>query len=196
MRRRSLWCLLFCCIHLCGCGKISSESELIPLQEIGSNEEADSGGETNSNKKMDDAEENNKTDSIFVYVCGAVVQEGVYELPSGSRVYEAVEKAGGFTEDAARTQVNQAEILEDEARLYIPTEEEAEEEQVTTDGKVNINTASKEELMTLPGVGESKAAQIIQYREAHGAFQKIEDVMKISGIKEGLFNQIKDDIKI
>lgn len=196
MRRRSLWCLLFCCIHLCGCGKISSESELIPLQEIGSNEEADSGGETNSNKEMDDAEENNKTDSIFVYVCGAVVQEGVYELPSGSRVYEAVEKAGGFTEDAARTQVNQAEILEDEARLYIPTEAEAAEEQAPTDGKVNINTASKEDLMTLPGVGESKASQIIQYRETHGAFQKIEDVMKISGIKEGLFNQIKDDIKI
>ena len=135
-------------------------------------------------------------DSIFVYVCGAVLWEGVYELPDGSRVYEAIQRAGGFADDAAVTSINQAEVLEDEARIYIPTMDELAAEQVQNDGKVNLNTATKEELMTLPGVGESKATLIIQYREEYGGFQTIEDVMNISGIKEGLFYKIKDYIKV
>ena len=184
MQRNILLCVLCCFVCLCGCGSNSSELELISLQDTVLNEEG--------NGTIED----NITDSIFVYVCGAVEKEGVYELPRGSRVFEAVEKAGGFTIDAAYTQINQAEILEDEARIYIPTIEEIADEQLQTDGKVNINTASKEELMTLPGVGEAKASQIIQYRESYGAFQNVEDLMNISGIKEGLFNKIKDDIKI
>lgn len=142
-------------------------------------------------------EEKNETEeSIFVFVCGAVKYEGVYELPVGSRVYEAIQKAGGFSEEAAVTQINQAEVLEDETQLYVPTISEIAEEQSQDDGKVNLNTATKEELMTLPGVGESKAALIIQYREENGKFQTIEDIMNISGIKEGLFGKIKDYIKV
>lgn len=137
-----------------------------------------------------------QTDSIFVYVCGAVKQEGVYELPAGSRVYEAVAKAGGFREDAAKTQVNQAEVLQDEAQIYVPTFAEQEEQQTQEDGKVNLNTASKEELMTLPGVGEAKADSIIAYREQQGRFETVEDIMQISGIKEGLFVKIKDYITV
>lgn len=135
-------------------------------------------------------------DSIFVYVCGAVKCEGVYELPSGSRIYEAIAKAGGFREDAAMTQVNQAEVLQDEAQIYVPTLEEQKESQKHDDGKVNLNSAAKEELMTLPGVGETKAESIIAYREQHGRFQTIEDIMQISGIKEGLFVKIKDYITV
>ena len=135
-------------------------------------------------------------DEIFVYICGAVQNEGVYEVPAGSRVYEVVQKAGGFTEEAATTYVNQAEIVRDEERIYIPTQNEALELQVLDDGKVNLNTATKEELMTIPGVGESKADSIVQYREEIGKFQTIEDIMNVSGIKEGLFQKIKDYIKI
>ncbi len=133
---------------------------------------------------------------IYVYVCGAVNMEGVYALPIGSRVYEAVEMAGGFREDAASSQVNQAEILEDATRLYIPSISEMADANAANDGKVNINKASKEELMTLPGVGASKADSIIEYREENGTFKKIEEIMQISGIKEGLFNKIKDFIKV
>lgn len=133
---------------------------------------------------------------IYVHVCGAVVREGVYQLPVGSRVYEAIEMAGGFQANAEVAAINQAEVLLDETRLYVPTLEESEKEQSLEDGKVNLNTASKEELMTLSGVGETKAEQIIQYRQEHGRFRAIEDVMNISGIKEGLFEKIKDDITV
>lgn len=134
--------------------------------------------------------------SIFVYVCGAVECEGVYELPVGSRAYEAIEMAGGFREDAATTQLNQAQVLEDESRLYVPTLAELAEEQAKSDGKVNLNTATKEELMSLPGVGESRADSIVKYREDVGNFQKVEDIMQVSGIKEGLFSKIKEFIKV
>ena len=152
--------------------------------------------------QVDLAEEENMTqaesvvNSIFVYVYGAVQTEGVYELPSGSRVYEAIEKAGGFREDAETRSVNQAMILSDEDCIYIPAIGEEGETSLQNDGKVNLNKASKEELMTLPGIGQSKAESIIRYRENNGGFQKIEDIMKISGIKESLFEQIKDLIKV
>lgn len=143
----------------------------------------------------EDAEVEN-TDNIFVYVCGAVQNEGVYELPAGSRVYEAIEKAGGFREDAAKAEINQAEVLEDAMRLYVPTMAEFVDSQSKKGSKININKASKEELMTLPGVGESKAESIIQYRKEQGTFKKTEDIMEISGIKEGLYEKIKDLITI
>lgn len=144
--------------------------------------------------ETDIVEETSKT--IFVYVCGAVVNEGVYELPEGSRGYEAIEKAGGFTEVAVTTAVNQAALLQDEMTLYVPNYSEYVEDKEAIDGKVNLNLASKEELMTLPGVGESKADSIISYREEHNGFGSIEEIMEITGIKEGLFNKVKDYIKI
>ena len=143
--------------------------------------------------------EEDKSDTeerIYVYVCGAVIKEGVYELPAGSRGYEAINLAGGFRKDAATSQINQAEILEDESTIYVPSVYEIAESQSQKDGKINLNTATKEELMTLPGVGEAKALSIISYREEQGAFKSIEDIMNISGIKEGLFQKIKDYIKI
>lgn len=185
MRRKKISILVAILIMLFCFGCTSDETYQISLDEVQS-EEAE---QTEEGKATQE-------DSIFVYVCGAVQQEGVYELPAGSRVYQAIEKAGGFLENAAITQINQAEVLEDEAQIYVPTVDELAEIQAEEDGKVNLNTASKEELMTLPGVGEAKANSIIQYREEQGKFQTIEDVMQISGIKEGLFEKIKDYIKV
>ena len=133
---------------------------------------------------------------IYVYVCGAVEREGVYRLSAGSRIYEAIEMAGGFREDAAASEVNQAEVLQDEARVYVPTYAEVLSEDAQSDGKLNLNKATKEELMTLPGVGASRAESIIQYRNENGGFKSIEEIMLISGIKEGLFEKIKDLIKV
>lgn len=167
---------------------------LMGLVSCGAKEE-----ETFSLESVDTQEETGDTDiggDIYVYVCGAVCREGVYKLPAGSRIYEAVEMAGGFREDAATAEVNQAEVLQDEARLYVPTISETISEEAEDDGKINLNKATKEELMTLPGVGASRADSIIQYRNENGGFKSIEEIMQISGIKEGLFEKIKDLIKV
>ena len=138
-----------------------------------------------------------------VYVCGEVQASGVYELEQDSRVFEAIAKAGGLTENAAAEAVNQARVVVDGEQIYVPSLDEvkgagvvSEVTERTDDGKININTAGKEELMTLPGIGEAKAEKILRYREEHGAFRSIEDVMQIEGIKEGVFNKIKEDITI
>lgn len=166
---------------------------------------------------------------IYVHVCGAVVRPGVYELKAESRVYEAVQEAGGFTEQAEQDYVNQAQKLTDGVKLVIPTIEEAvaaregepltsareedgakiqigivdgklsggtgDEEPVGSgDGRININTASEAQLCEIPGIGATRAAAIAAYRDAHGGFGKPEDIMKVSGIKEGMYEKIKDSI--
>lgn len=185
MRRKKLLILiLFLFIGLVGCQKKDATQLSLELTEV----------EDGDEQTEEHTEHTEDVEYIFVYVCGAVNLEGVYELPSGSRVYEAVEAAGGFREDADKSNVNQAEVLEDEERIYVPVVGEETQEDSSKDGKVNINKASKEELMTLPGVGESRAESIIQYREENGAFRSVEDIMQVSGIKEGLFEKIKDMI--
>ena len=137
---------------------------------------------------------------IYVQVSGAVVCPGVYELPEGSRIFTAIEQAGGLTEEADVRLLNQAEPISDGQMIYIYAMGEDPPAQETTDiqedGKVNLNTATAEQLMTLPGIGQSKADLIISYREKQGAFKKIEDIMNIEGIKEGVFSKIKDHIKV
>lgn len=157
-------------------------------------------------------------DSIYVQVTGAVRVPGVYELPAGSRVFEAVEKAGGMLDEAEPSAVNQALSMTDGQMIYIYTKEEwkafqesgdsretlafsessgaggtAESEK---DGRVNINTADKEQLCTIPGIGETRAESILTYRQEHGNFSSIEDIKKVNGIKDGLFQKIKDKIKV
>lgn len=136
--------------------------------------------------------------SIYVYVCGQVNCPGVYELPEGARITDAIEAAGGMTDAAALDYLNQAALLTDGQKIYVPSEEEAEQEATVSkaDGKVNLNTAGADELMTLSGVGEAKAEAIIRYREEKGSFQSIEEIMNIEGIKEGVFNKIKDKISV
>ncbi len=145
---------------------------------------------------------------VLVHVCGEVLLPGVYALPPESRVYEAVEKAGGFTEEADTDALNLAGPLSDGAKIYVPAEgetnagheseglsgETAEKVPSGTVGTVNINTATKEELMSLSGIGESKAEAILQYRESSGPFQNPSDIMNVKGIGEGMYQKIKDRI--
>ena len=154
--------------------------------------------------------ENSEKSGVYVYICGEVIKPGVYELSGDSRIYEAVDAAGGFTENAARECVNLASKVSDGMQITIynreeaaslladsaPVGENAGKSGTSGSGLVNLNTATKEELMTLKGIGESKAEDIIRYREKSGGFKKIEDIMKISGIKENGFQKIKDSITV
>ena len=154
--------------------------------------------------------ENFEKSGVYVYICGEVIKPGVYELSGDSRIYEAVDAAGGFTENAARECVNLASKVSDGMQITIynreeaaslladsaPVGENAGKSGTSGSGLVNLNTATKEELMTLKGIGESKAEDIIRYREKSGGFKKIEDIMKISGIKENGFQKIKDSITV
>ncbi len=137
-------------------------------------------------------------DDIYVYVCGAVNNAGVYKIAGGSRLYEAVELAGGFTDDADEACLNLAREVKDGEQIIIRTVEEAQaaQEAACGDGLVNINTASAAELTTISGIGESRAQAIIAYREANGGFGSIEDIKKVEGIKDGLFAKIKDKITV
>ena len=137
---------------------------------------------------------------IYVHICGEVNNPGVYELPEGSRIFEAVEAAGGFTEEAAQASLNLAQVISDEEQIVILTLEEAEEkvrlEREQAAGIVNLNTASKEQLMTLTGIGASRAEDIIRYRNESGGFQSIEEIMNVPGIKESAYLKIKDSITV
>ena len=147
---------------------------------------------------------------IYVYVCGAVQAPGVYALQDGMRVYEALDAAGGFREDADTQWLNQAAPVQDGQRLYVYTQEEvqalaADASQTTggdpasedaAHGRVDLNTASKELLMTLPGIGEARAEAILAYRSEHGRFRSIEEIQNISGIKSSLFEKIREKIMV
>lgn len=210
--------LIFCA---CSSGKENTETmELTMVSDANDSllqdeeeEDAVEDGEEEEAKEEDPIEEDEEA-LIYVYVSGAVQNPGVYQLAEGSRVFEAVEEAGGFTEEADESYVNQALILEDEDQLFIPTLQEtmaleegeygvlsADESQATaqqeeTSTLVNINEASAEELMTLSGIGETKAASIIAYREENGAFSSIEEIQNVSGIGEATFANLKDYITV
>ncbi|MBQ7677512.1 MAG: ComEA family DNA-binding protein [Lachnospiraceae bacterium] len=147
--------------------------------------------------------------TVYVQVAGAVKTPGVYELAQGSRIFEAIALAGGMEKDADDTDLNQAQPVSDGQKIYVRTrgEQEAvmaedkgqgagEASSAADDGKVNINTATEEQLATLPGIGQTKAAEIVKYREAHGGFSSIEDIMKVEGIKQGTYRKFCDNIKI
>ena len=138
-------------------------------------------------------------DDIVVYVCGCVAKPGVYNCGSDDRVADVIKMAGGITDTANLNKINLASKITDGQKIYIPSNQEEEEnvyEEEEKDSLVNINTASCEELMTLPGVGGSRAQAIIEYRNSKGSFEKVEDIMNVSGIKEAMFGKIKDKIKV
>lgn len=182
-----------------------------------------SDGSTGRTELSDASSEEAKT--LVVHICGAVSAPGVYELPAGSRIIDAVEAGGGFLPEADEACCNLAEEIVDGCQIYIMTKMEScadgqtekkagiqtspDSDMQTTDrnvrsnsapalenGLVNLNTADVAALMTLPGIGESRAKAIISYREQHGAFAQIEDIMKISGIKQAAFSKIKDKITV
>ena len=143
--------------------------------------------------------------SVYVYVSGHVAKPGVYVLPSGSRAFLALEVAGGALEDANLTGVNLARVLMDGEQLNIYSMSESASADpvavgtpptVVADTRVNINTATQQELETLPGIGPVKAAAIIAYRTGNGPFRRPEDIMKVSGIADKTYEGLKDSIRV
>lgn len=180
-----------------------------------SDADIDNGSEAVSDKEMQQA-------MIYVDVCGAVANPGVFQLAAGSRVFQAIEAAGGYLPEAALTCVNRAGVLTDGQQLYILTQEEMERQgrdpaemsgasdgqmngsagtgqntgMTAQDNRININTADEAQLTTLTGIGATRAQAIIAYREENGPFAAIEDIMNVQGIKEGTFAKIKDEIVV
>ena len=147
--------------------------------------------------KISDTKEQKRT--IIIDVKGAVNKEGVYEMKEGDRVKDAVQKAGGFLSEVDMKKVNLAQIVQDQMLLYIPSKNESEQGMFTSskeDGKIRINTAAKEQLEKITGIGSRKAESILKYREEHGPFQKIEDLLEIDGIGAKSLEKIKDQIII
>ncbi len=182
--------------------------------------------EVTETKEIEETEpKEEKVSTIKVDVKGYVVNEGVYELLSGSRVIDAITKAGGLKEGASTRCINLSKILKDENVVVVEGEEQEhivyncesfstkcdlESDSVNSDttntedttdteetkGLVNINTASLEELTSLTGIGESKAKKIIEYRSANGLFKTIEDIKNVSGIGDAVFDKIKEYITV
>ncbi len=133
---------------------------------------------------------------IFVYVAGAVAKPGVYEISSMARTYEAVEAAGGFLAYAEEEVVDLAAPVTDGMTIHVPLRPDRVDIAAPGEAKVNLNTATLLELRTLPGVGESTAAKIVEWREKHGGFKKVEDLMEVPSIGQGRFAKVADRITI
>jgi len=189
--------LMFLILQTLACGR----EEMLVLSSDSETETVDLDSETEILTDGVDLEtESLATQDAFVYICGAVKYPGVYKLKASERVCDVLDMAGGFLDDAKIGSVNLAETITDGEMVYIPFEGEDEvDASLTTepsDGRININSAGVNELITLSGIGETKAKSIVDYRQNNGAFASIEDIMKVSGIGEGCFNKIKDNIKV
>lgn len=185
--------------------KNNNINELLEINNIEQNKT------TETTKKNEENQENKK---IIIHISGQVNNEGVYELEEGSRIIDAINKAGGVTETADTSQINLAEKIEDGAKIYVPAKGEESVETNRQEGKttkntkniaqdkerkskkININTATEEELDTLPGIGQATAQKIIEYRKENGKFSKIEDIKDVSGIGDSKFEKIKDLIEV
>ena len=192
--------VLFACVlfaeALSGCQ--ADRAMTLEWKESGAQGEA-GGGE---DARTDGAKEGSSGDGeetaearIFVHVCGAVRDPGLKELPAGSRVFDALELAGGFAEDADEAAVNLAGFLKDGQQLYFPAVGE-QVQSAAAEGKLDLNQADEAALRSLPGIGESRAKAICQYRREHGDFTKVEELMQVPGIKEAIYLQIKDLVTV
>ena len=185
----------------------NQEQNLEIKEEIKTNDQI----ENNSNEQQLEKNEN-----IIVHVSGAVNKEGIVELKNNSRIIDAIDKAGGLKDEADITNINLAYIIEDGMKIHIPSKEEKESTIIVESNidsgtveqsneiksnnnkklKININTATKTDLETLPGIGESTALKIIEYRKEKGKFKLIEDIKQVNGIGEYKFNKIKELITV
>lgn len=203
---RAFLFVLFLTLCLNGCKKTSADDFTEVELENAVGEKKDTARPDKENQ--DEGQKADVQKTAVVYVCGAVNQPGVYTLPEGTRIYEAIAAAGGVKPEAAEESLNQADKVTDGERLYVPTDEELKQGIAVNpvvgtngadeagQGKVNLNTAQKEELKTLPGIGDAKADSIISYRQTNGGFKSIEELMQIEGIKEGVFRKIEDKVTI
>lgn len=200
-------------------GKSAGSQQAKGMEGLG--DERDTGSEETKHTDFKGTPDT-ETEQLFLYVdvCGAVVSPGVYRLKSGSRVFEAIEMAGGLTRSADRGSINQADLLSDGEKIRVYTIEEArqlsgerlealscqEAEKLSgepregnlakAEEKVNLNTADEAGLCTLTGIGKARAQDIIAYRTEKGGFRTIEEIMNVSGIKEATFHKIKDKIVV
>ncbi|MCR5203312.1 MAG: helix-hairpin-helix domain-containing protein [Lachnospiraceae bacterium] len=205
---------------------VATDSNRASTVESGYNSKDTSNSDSNSNYNSgsdSNSDSDSEKKDIRVFVCGAVKNTGVYTLSNDSRVCDAIRKARGFKKNADRFFYNQAKPLVDGEELRIPTKKESKAKKYkdgtplnkdeisgsdlgnsksgqnadsSDSDKININTADKNKLMEIPGVGESKADAIINYRTENGNFKEAKDIMNIPGIKEGIFNKIKDFIEV
>lgn len=206
MRKKQIIALFCICISVLLCGCTDRNREILLPIEIEAAESADAGSTDTKETGIEAVVQNGAVcdestqTKIYVYVCGAVVSPGVVELAADSRAEKALQAAGGFSEDAARDEVNLAAKVEDGQKLYFPTAEEASalrtSVQNVQDGLVNLNTADEEQLCTLPGIGAAKAQDIITYRETNGAFKVPEDIMKVPGIKESAYIKMREKVTV
>lgn len=176
----------------------------------------------NDKEEVEEIKEETVVDTIFIDIKGEIKYPGVYEMQLGDRVIDAVQMAGGFTDEATTDNVNLSKRLKDETVIIIPSylknydnitikndyeidsnDDIVQSEETENDGKVesssnliNINTASVIELMSLDGIGESKAKAIIEYRDINGDFENILDIKNVSGIGESIYEKIKDYITV
>lgn len=208
-KKKRIQTFIFCFFVLClaGCGRYSSFDR--------SMSENTSEGDINLPEKVsEEVEENTELTEIFVHVCGCVQTPGLYCLSAGTRAGEAIEAAGGFTKKADSVAVNLAQQLEDGQQIYVPAREEKSSVQSGEEGsssftgsqhlvdsqdvnqKVNLNTASLQDLTALSGIGTTRAEAILAYRQENGSFSSIEDIKNVSGIGDGIFEKIKDSITV
>lgn len=181
--------VLFTFVTLCGCSnKKTSDTIDIKKQSDKINIE-----------NISQAEEKEPDEIIKVYITGAIKSPGVYKAEPGDRVEDIVNKAGGFLEDADAINVNLAAKVSDEETIYIPKKGEITNQAtsiVSANNLININTATKEELCTLTGIGSSRADDIISYRNTNSGFKSIDELKNVPGIKDKTFNKIKDKITV
>ncbi len=179
-----------------------TESSATTGKDTDIGEDADS-----SESILDEAYSEREDSELAVYVCGAVKKSGVYELPSGARINDALESAGGFADDADTDAVNLADRLQDGQRIYFPYEGETAEyygDQTSSDpdvadigsGLVNINTADVSGLMKLPGIGQTRAQSIVDYRQTYGRFDSKEDLKNVSGIGDSIYDGLAEYITV
>lgn len=190
-------------------GQKNTGSDAVFATEMPSESATGTSFDRSSSSTMDSRQE--IPEEYAVYICGSVKHPGVYRFTQAARVCDVVEAAGGFTKNAATVSVNQARYITDGEQIEILSKKQWRKSQkqiqesspsennnntMQDSGKVNLNTATETELMTLSGVGQSKAKAIIDYRTQNGSFGSVEDIMQVPGIKEGVYNQIKDSITV
>lgn len=217
MHKRNKFILSICVLlSLCGCANADAavfedtdseavlQTEHIAVEEQAESSQPDASGKT---QEVQSSEQEAAEEKVAVFVCGMVNCPGVYYLQEGALRNDAVLAAGGFAQEADTTYVNLAQTVTEGERIYVPKIGEVDaslESQTDTEQsakemgnrKIDLNTATREELLSLPGIGQSKADAIIEYRQTHGEFRSVEDIMLIDGIKEGVYKKIKDMITV
>lgn len=149
-------------------------------------------------KRVVTAQEAAPIKMIVVHVAGMVASPGVYELPDGSRVKDAIEAAGGAVEGADLDALNLAALISDGEKIFVPKPGEtiAANEAGSSQGRININSASQAQLEELPGIGPVIAARIVEYRQQHGPFKSIKQLMEVQGIGAKTFEALRDFITV